>query len=48
MWCHKLPNKPLTATSPQTSVQYAATVQGVDEQVPVAQFSADKLTGYWR
>jgi hypothetical protein len=32
MWRHKLPNKSLTATSPQMSVQYAVTIQRVDGQ----------------
>jgi aconitate decarboxylase len=37
------PNKPLTTTSAQMSIQYAAATQLVDGQVLMAQFSAEKL-----
>ena len=37
------PDKPLTTTSAQMSIQYAAAAQLVDGQVLMAQFSAEKL-----
>jgi aconitate decarboxylase len=37
------PTKPLTTTSAQVSIQYAAAAQLVDGQVLMAQFSAEKL-----
>ncbi len=37
------PNKPITSTSAQMSIQYAAAAQLVDGQVLMAQFSAEKL-----
>lgn len=41
-WVAK-PDEDLTTTSAQMSIQYAAAAQLVDEQVLMAQFSADKL-----